>query len=58
MEKLDFGFDTRMLHAGQTPDPTTGARASVRRDGDIVRLSDFAMHQLLAIGEPSGLLLD
>src|SRR6266849_773138 len=27
MEKLDFGFDTRMLHAGQTPDPTTGARA-------------------------------
>ena len=27
MEKLDFGVDTRMLHAGQTPDPTTGARA-------------------------------
>ena len=27
MEKFDFGFDTRMLHAGQTPDPTTGARA-------------------------------
>src|ERR671934_2588293 len=27
MGKLDFGFDTRMLHAGQTPDPTTGARA-------------------------------
>ncbi|MCX7961581.1 MAG: O-acetylhomoserine aminocarboxypropyltransferase [Burkholderiales bacterium] len=26
-EKFDFGFDTRMLHAGQTPDPTTGARA-------------------------------
>jgi O-acetylhomoserine (thiol)-lyase len=26
-EKLDFGFDTRMLHAGQTPDPVTGARA-------------------------------
>ena len=27
MEKFDFGFDTRMLHAGQTPDSTTGARA-------------------------------
>src|SRR5574341_966684 len=27
MDKFDFGFDTRMLHAGQTPDPTTGARA-------------------------------
>ena len=26
-EKFDFGFDTRMLHAGQTPDPATGARA-------------------------------
>ena len=26
-EKFAFGFDTRMLHAGQTPDPTTGARA-------------------------------
>jgi len=26
-DKFDFGFDTRMLHAGQTPDPTTGARA-------------------------------
>jgi O-acetylhomoserine (thiol)-lyase len=26
-EKFDFGFDTRMLHAGQTPDPTTGSRA-------------------------------
>jgi O-acetylhomoserine (thiol)-lyase len=26
-EKFDFGFDTRMLHAGQTPDRTTGARA-------------------------------
>ncbi len=27
IEKFDFGFDTRMLHAGQTPDATTGARA-------------------------------
>jgi O-acetylhomoserine (thiol)-lyase len=27
MDKFDFGFDTRMLHAGQTPDPTAGARA-------------------------------
>src|SRR4030095_12144491 len=27
MEKFDFGFDTRMFHAGQPPDPTTGARA-------------------------------
>ena len=27
MDKFDFGFDTRMLHAGQTPDTTTGARA-------------------------------
>jgi O-acetylhomoserine (thiol)-lyase len=26
-DKFDFGFDTRMLHAGQTPDPVTGARA-------------------------------
>ncbi len=26
-EKFDFGFNTRMLHAGQTPDATTGARA-------------------------------
>jgi O-acetylhomoserine (thiol)-lyase len=26
-DKFDFGFDTRMLHAGQAPDPTTGARA-------------------------------
>jgi O-acetylhomoserine (thiol)-lyase len=26
-DKFDFGFETRMLHAGQTPDPTTGARA-------------------------------
>ena len=26
-EKFDFGFHTRMLHAGQTPDQTTGARA-------------------------------
>ncbi len=26
-EKFDFGFDTRMLHAGQTPDRSTGARA-------------------------------
>jgi O-acetylhomoserine (thiol)-lyase len=26
-EKFDFGFETRMLHAGQTPDATTGARA-------------------------------
>ncbi|MGI9659641.1 MAG: PLP-dependent transferase, partial [Gaiellaceae bacterium] len=23
----DFGFDTRAIHAGQRPDPTTGARA-------------------------------
>ena len=22
-----FGFDTRSIHAGQRPDPTTGARA-------------------------------
>ena len=22
-----FGFNTRQLHAGQTPDPTTGSRA-------------------------------
>ena len=26
-EKFDFGFNTLMLHAGQVPDPTTGARA-------------------------------
>ena len=26
-EYFDFGFDTRMLHAGQTPDRSTGARA-------------------------------
>ena len=26
-EKFDFGFNTQMLHAGQVPDPTTGARA-------------------------------
>lgn len=26
-EKFDFGFNTRMLHAGQVPDQTTGARA-------------------------------
>ena len=26
-DKFDFGFDTRMLHAGQTPDSATGARA-------------------------------
>ena len=26
-ENFDFGFNTRMLHAGQTPDQTTGARA-------------------------------
>jgi O-acetylhomoserine (thiol)-lyase len=26
-DRFDFGFETRMLHAGQTPDPTTGARA-------------------------------
>jgi hypothetical protein len=30
----------------------------VHIDGDIVRISDFAMHQLLVIDEPSGLLLD
>ena len=23
----EFGFDTRQLHAGQRPDPNTGARA-------------------------------
>ena len=23
----DFGFETRQLHAGQRPDPNTGARA-------------------------------
>lgn len=23
----EFGFDTRSIHAGQRPDPTTGARA-------------------------------
>jgi O-acetylhomoserine (thiol)-lyase len=23
----DFGFDTRQVHAGQRPDPNTGARA-------------------------------
>ena len=32
-ERFDFGFDTRMLHAGQTPDPTTGARAILLRTG-------------------------
>ncbi|MBI1942522.1 MAG: O-acetylhomoserine aminocarboxypropyltransferase/cysteine synthase [Betaproteobacteria bacterium] len=26
-DKFDFGFETRMLHAGQVPDPATGARA-------------------------------
>ena len=26
-EKFDFGFNTQMLHAGQVPDPTPGARA-------------------------------
>jgi O-acetylhomoserine (thiol)-lyase len=26
-DKFDFGFNTRMLHAGQVPDQTTGARA-------------------------------
>jgi O-acetylhomoserine (thiol)-lyase len=26
-EHFDFGFNTRMLHAGQTPDQSTGARA-------------------------------
>jgi O-acetylhomoserine (thiol)-lyase len=26
-EHFDFGFETRMLHAGQTPDRSTGARA-------------------------------
>ena len=27
MEGRKFGFDTRMLHAGQVPDPHVGARA-------------------------------
>jgi len=26
-EARDFGFETRQLHAGQRPDPNTGARA-------------------------------
>src|ERR687885_2087714 len=26
-EPREFGFDTRAIHAGQRPDPTTGARA-------------------------------
>ena len=26
-EERDFGFETRQLHAGQRPDPYTGARA-------------------------------
>src|SRR6201990_3019500 len=26
-EARDFGFDTRQVHAGQRPDPNTGARA-------------------------------
>ena len=26
-EDRDFGFDTRQVHAGQRPDPNTGARA-------------------------------
>ncbi|MEW6687559.1 MAG: O-acetylhomoserine aminocarboxypropyltransferase/cysteine synthase family protein [Pseudomonadota bacterium] len=26
-DKFDYGFDTRMLHAGQVPDSATGARA-------------------------------
>src|SRR5918993_917790 len=26
-ESRDFGFDTRQVHAGQRPDPNTGARA-------------------------------
>src|SRR3954470_12446307 len=26
-EPRDFGFDTRQVHAGQRPDPNTGARA-------------------------------
>ncbi|MBT8144366.1 MAG: PLP-dependent transferase, partial [Gammaproteobacteria bacterium] len=24
-KKADLGFDTRVIHAGQSPDPTTGA---------------------------------
>ena len=27
MRDRDFGFDTRQIHAGQRPDPETGARA-------------------------------
>src|SRR3954469_4955145 len=27
MSESDWGFDTRQIHAGQEPDPTTGARA-------------------------------
>ncbi|OWY59362.1 O-acetyl-L-homoserine sulfhydrolase, partial [cyanobacterium TDX16] len=27
MSQSDWGFDTRQVHAGQEPDPTTGARA-------------------------------
>ena len=26
-DERKFGFDTRQLHAGQAPDPTTGSRA-------------------------------
>ena len=26
-ESREFGFDTRQVHAGQRPDPNTGARA-------------------------------
>jgi cystathionine gamma-synthase len=45
-EKLEHGFDTRAIHAGQPPDPTTGAVAV-----PVYQTSTFAQH---AVGETYG----
>ena len=50
------GFETRQIHAGATPDPTTGARAVpiYQTTSYVFRDTDHAA-ALFALGEPGNI---
>jgi O-acetylhomoserine (thiol)-lyase len=53
-EKRKYGFDTLQVHAGQEPDPTTGARAVPIYQTSSFVFKDFAAAQGISSGEVAG----
>jgi O-acetylhomoserine (thiol)-lyase len=53
-EKRHYGFDTLQVHAGQVPDPATGARAVPIYQTTSFVFKDFAAAQGISSGEVAG----